>query len=217
MATATLSLPQYRNFAELWHALGNVPLHRIRTVPAPGTATEADVLAVHAREGVMCELVDGVLVEDPTGYMESRVAMVLGYYIEDFLGRQNLGMTAGEAGSLRIESQVRMPDLSFISWDRLPNRECPKEKVPEIAPDLAVEVLSESNTRAEMERKRREYFAAGTRLVWEVDPDARIVDVYTDPDTFTRLTEADELDGAAVLPGFRLSIRHWFERVNRGQ
>jgi Uma2 family endonuclease len=216
MTLAVASPPNYETFADLLEALGGIPPWRIRLKPAPGTATVADVLEIHAREKRLCELVDGVLVEKPMGFHESRVASVLGHFIETYLDQNNIGITAGEAGMLRLEGQVRMPDLLFMNWNRLPGRECPKEQVPAMAPDLAVEVLSESNTRAEMERKRREYFAAGTQLVWEVDPDARTVDVYIDSDTFTRLTETDTLGGGAVLPGFTLSIRRWFERVNRG-
>ena len=67
---------------------------------------------------------------------------------------------------------VRIPDVAFTSWERLPGRRVPPEPIPELAPDLAVEVLSQSNTEAEMTRKRGEYFAAGVRLVWLVDPDA---------------------------------------------
>jgi Uma2 family endonuclease len=185
--------------------------------PPPGTATEADVLAVYARERRLCELVDGVLVEKPVGYRESRLASILGHFVETFLDTNNLGATAGEAGTLRLEAGlVRIPDLSFVVWEQFPNREWPAESMPDAYPDLAVEVLSASNTRREMERKRREYFAAGTRLVWEVNPAQRTVDVYTDPDNFVRLDESQSLDGGDVLPGFTLSIRRWFERAARG-
>ena len=112
--------------------------------------------------------------------------------------------------------RVRIPDVSFVSWDRLPGRRVPTKPIPELAPDLAVEVLSASNTRREIELKRQDYFRVGCRLVWEVDPKKRVVDVYTDPTTFTRLNESDSADGGTVLPGFALSIRHWFERADRG-
>ena len=66
-----------------------------------------------------------------------------------------------------------------------------------------------------MARKRREYFAGGARLVWQVYPDTRTVEVYTDPDTFTTLGEDDTLTGDPVLPGFTLSVRRWFERAGQ--
>ena len=76
-----------------------------------------------------------------------------------------------------------------------------------------MEVLSESNTPKEMERKLHEYFAAGVRLVWYVDPEKRIVEVFTRPDQSTRLTEKDTLDGGDVLPGFQLSVASLFSRL----
>jgi hypothetical protein len=67
-----------------------------------------------------------------------------------------------------------------------------------------------ATVRAEMARKRRDYFGAGTRLVWQVNPRTRTVDVFTAPDEYTTLTEADTLDGTDVLPGFTLPVRSLF-------
>ena len=76
-------------------------------------------------------------------------------------------IVVGEAGMMRIsQGLVRIPDVSFVSWDRLPEGKVPSEPIPALAPDLAVEVLSQGNTAKEMNRKRREYFEAGVRLVW---------------------------------------------------
>ena len=110
---------------------------------------------------------------------------------------------------------VRIPDVAFASWDGFPGRRRSDAKIPSLAPDLAVEVLSESNTKAEMERKRHDYFSAGVRLVWLADPKTRTVDVYTSEKKFTRLTEADVLDGGDMLPGFQLSVREWFAELDR--
>jgi Uma2 family endonuclease len=82
---------------------------------------------------------------------------------------------------------------------------------------LAVEILSPSNTRDEMRRKRQEYFAGGCRLVWEVEPEERTVRVYTSPTRSTLLRENQTLDGGDVLPGFTLPIRRWFARAGRRQ
>jgi Uma2 family endonuclease len=111
---------------------------------------------------------------------------------------------------------VRVPDLSFFRWDRLPARgEVPQEPVAGFVPNLAVEVLSKSNTRKEMNRKLREYFLAGVELVWIVDPRKRVVQVYTAPDQSTLLDEDDTLDGGDVLPGFSLALRELFAMVPR--
>jgi Uma2 family endonuclease len=217
MATAPSLPANHQTIAELIHALGDVPLERVRMIPPPGTATEADLLKPRGADWRPCELVDGTLVEKAVGYREARLALVLGYFIEQFLETNDLGVTAGADGMLQIDTGlVRMPDLSFIVWDQFPDHRVPDAPMPDAYPDLAVEVLSRSNTRREMKRKRREYFAAGTRLVWEVDPDLRVVNVYTDPEKFTSLNESQSVDGGDVLPGFTLSIRKWFERAERG-
>jgi Uma2 family endonuclease len=108
-----------------------------------------------------------------------------------------------------------MPDVAFISWDRIPNRQRPKEPIPDLVPDLAAEFLSKSNTPAEMKAKRADYFTAGVRLVWEIDPEARTLAVYTAPDAATLLTATDTLDGGDVLPGFSLPLSELFAELDR--
>ena len=110
---------------------------------------------------------------------------------------------------------VRIPDVAFVSWDHVPNRRVPTAPVPQLVPDLAVEVLSEGNTPGEMDRKRQEYFNAAVRLVWEIDPDTRTVTVYTSPTQATVLDETMSLDGGSVLPGFMLSLRDFFAELDR--
>src|SRR5262249_33271175 len=128
----------------------------------------------------------------------------------------DLGVTFGADATLRIlPRQVRLPDVSFVSWTKLPNRELPAESVAPLVPDLAGEVLSESHTRPEMERKRRDYFAARVRLVWQLHPDTRPADVFTAPDVSTTVPADGTLDGADVLPGFTLSLQRLFERAGR--
>lgn len=150
------------------------------------------------------------------GYYESRLAVVLIHLIECFLEEHDLGIVLGADATLRlVPGLVRIPDVSFISWDRFPDRQLPAEPIPDLTPDLAVEVLSRSNTAAEMARKRREYFAAGTRLVWEVFPETRCTRVYTAPEQYTELTEEQTLQGGSVLPGFQVTIRDWFARAGQ--
>jgi Uma2 family endonuclease len=84
-----------------------------------------------------------------------------------------------------------------------------------VVPDLAVEVLSPSNTKREMEQKRREYFLGGCRLVWEIDPVKRTARVYTAPDESKLVREKGTLDGGDVLPGFRLPLARLFARAGK--
>jgi Uma2 family endonuclease len=216
MASPTLAPPRFKYFEELRAHLGGIPGHRIRLQPPPGEATDEDVLAVKDHEGRTCELIDGVLVEKDMAAYESRLGIVLGHFVEGFLDDNDLGVVLGADGMLRLfPGQVRAPDLSFISWKRMPNQECPAEKIWSLAPDLAVEILSASNTREEMERKLLEYFQAGSKLVWYVAPDERTVRVYSSPKKFVLLTENDTLEGGKVLPGFTLPIKKWFARASR--
>jgi len=207
--------PTIDTLADLVERLGHVSLDRIRFHPPPGTATEKDVLESGER-GVMCELVDGVLVEKPMGYNKSALAAYLITQLNLFILPRNLGVVTGEQGTVRLfAGLVRIPDVAFTSWDRHPGRRMPRDPIPQLAPNLAVEVLSRSNTPEEMARKRRDYFTAGVRLVWLADPVGRTVDVYTSETQFSRLTVADVLDGGTVLPGFQLPLREWFGELDR--
>jgi Uma2 family endonuclease len=223
MTTATLAPPPpppaatIETLADLKDRLGDIPLWRIRYHPPPGTATEADVIAaLEAPRKRICELIDGVLVEKPMGFNESMLAHFVGVKIDAFVRPRNLGIVTGEAGTMRLLSRrVRAPDVSFVSWNRLPGRRPPAVPIPDLVPDLAVEVLSESNTPKEMAIKRQEYFGGGTQLVWEIDPDTRTARAYTASDVFTPLTAADALDGGPVLPGFILPLAEVFAELDR--
>lgn len=202
--------------ADLLKHLGDIPPARIRLRPAPGTATEQDVIEAAARTDRLCELWDGVLVEKPMGFFESRLAVILIYFLDDFLARSDLGFVLGEAGMLCIRpGQVRIPDVSYFAWKHFPDRILPPGAFLERTPDLAVEILSPGNTEGEIARKRREYFQGGTKLVWEVDPATRTVCVYTSPKRRTTLSDRDALRGGTVLPGFESPIRQWFARAGR--
>ena len=135
--------------------LGGVPPHRIRFRPSPGTAVEQDVLDA-GNNGLFCELVDGVLVEKAMGYSESVLAVFMAEMLNAFVRPRNLGLVTGEQGTIRLfAGLVRIPDVAFTSWDRLPNGRVPVEPIPELAPDLAVEVLSRNNTSGEMAQAAR--------------------------------------------------------------
>ncbi|HEY7327653.1 MAG TPA: Uma2 family endonuclease [Gemmataceae bacterium] len=200
--------------ADLLKKLGNVPPERVLLDPTPGTATEKDVLDMERRRGRTCELVDGVLVEKAMGLEESFLAGWLIHLLYQFLAKHKLGILAGEQGPFRLwPGLVRIPDVSFISWNQLPNGKIPKQPIPDLYPDLAVEVLSRKNTKAEIDRKLHEYFRSGTRLAWVVDPRKRSVRVYTAPDQFRLLTEEQSLDGGDVLPGLNLPLREVFAQL----
>ena len=218
MTLSTLSAPPIETLGDLLERLGSVPLERVRMNPAPGTATENDVLARPDGVKRLCELIDGVLVEKGTGFYKSRLGVVLIGRLEHFLERHDLGIVLGANAPLRLApGLVRMPDVSFFCWDKFPNRKLPRAPMPDLAPDLAVEVLSRSNTEKETARKMRDYFAAGTQLAWCLDPSSRTLRIYHSPQDFLVLTENETVDGGAVLPGFEVSIAEWFRRAGRQQ
>ena len=197
--------------ADVLQQLGGISPRRVRFRPAPGTATEEDVVKIRDRERRLFELVDGVLVEKVMGYWESVLAIELAGLLRDFVKPRKLGTLAGEAGMLRLSpGLVRIPDLSFISRARLAHHRRALAPILPLAPDLAIEVVSEGNTRREMARKVSEYFASGCRLVWLVDPRTRTVAVYTSTAKPIMLTEKQVLTGGDVLPGFRLPLRKLF-------
>jgi Uma2 family endonuclease len=216
--TATLTPPSIsmdpaianlQNVAELLKRLGDIPPDRIRWQPYPGTATEKDAIAAEAAlDKRLCELIDGILVEKAVGHYESRVAAVLLHFIETYLDSHDLGICFGADAMLRIvPGRVRLPDVSFVSWNKLPDRELPAEAIADL--------VSESNTPREMENKRRDYFQGGARLVWEIDPDTHSARVYTSPNQFQEFGPDGTLDGGDVLPGFALPLQRLFARAGR--
>src|SRR3990172_3248833 len=132
MASTIASLfPVEWTFADVLEHLGGIPLHRIRAYPPPGMATEEDVLEAESRTGRICELIDGVLVEKTMGYRESLVATAMIRYLGDCAEKQDLGIVLAPDGTLKIlPGQVRIPDVSFISWARFPGRQLPPEPIP---------------------------------------------------------------------------------------
>ena len=214
ISTPATALPTHWSVANLQQHLGGIPLERIRLYPPPGMAKEKDLLALLDREKRICELIDGVLVEKTMGYYESQIASLIGHFIHSFLDQHNLGIVLGEAGTLRIlPEQVRIADVAFIRWERFPNGKLPREPIPTLVPDLAIEVLSKGNTEREMQRKLSDYFEAGVRLVWYIDPESQTATVYTAADQSAAVSSDGILDGGDVLPGFTLSLKELFAKA----
>ena len=172
------------------------------TAPAP-LLTAAGLLAL-PDDGYRYELVRGTLLRSPLpglrhGRTVARVVSRLGRFVDE----RQLGTVLAKSG-YHLEwdpDTVRAPDVSFIAAERLPPDEFP-HSYPTLAPDLAVEVLSPSERPGVRREKMRDYFAAGTRLVWEVDPAQRTITVYRSAHDGITLAATDELTGAEVLPGF---------------
>ncbi len=211
MPRTIYAYPNDCTMADLLERLGGIEPRRIRMKPAPGTAKERDVTRIEQRENRLFELVEGTLVEKIMGFVEGYLAMELGGIIRSFVKEHDLGIVAGADAMVRLmRGLVRIPDISFIRWGQLPSRKVPSEPIPDLAPDLAVEVLSEGNTTGEMQRKLKEYFLAGVRVVWFVDPRTRTAEVFTVPDQSSLIPQNGSLDGGDVLPGFLLPLKTLF-------
>src|SRR5438067_3818469 len=113
MSTATIARPKIDTLQDLLDRLGDIPLKRVRFHPAPGTATEADVLVLIEGEKRLFELVDGVLVEKAMGYYESLLAGILIRLLGAFLEEHDLGFLLPADGALEmLPDLVRIPDVS---------------------------------------------------------------------------------------------------------
>lgn len=203
----------FDTLADLLESLGNISPRRIVFDPPPGTASIRDVIRhVDGDKKRLVELVDGTLVEKTAGFAESMIAVEVAYRIGNHVEQNgDTGVITGAAGTIRfLKKHVRIPDVAYTSWERMPNRRVPLAKVPEVVPNLCVEVLSEGNTVAEMARKLKEYFVAGVDLVWFIDPDERKVRVFTSPDDVTTLGVKDTLTGGTILPGFAVPVAELF-------
>lgn len=139
-----------------------------------------------------------------------RIASVVGRFAEE----KGLGEAAHEElFRLPLErDRNRRPDAAFVSYERWPkDRPMPLAgNAWDVAPDLAVEVVSPTDLADDLKEKVVEYFQAGVRQVWVVYPRVRLVEVYESTTRLHVLTSADELDGGTVLPGFRTPVAALF-------
>lgn len=158
------------------------------------------------------ELVRGQLVvREPAGQQHGYVAMEIGAAILQYVKAHTLGVVyAAETGFtlFRNPDTVRAPDVAFVRTERIPDHS--KRGFAELAPDLAVEVLSPDDTKPEVRDKVADWLEAGARLVWVIDPWHRDAHVYRADGTESHITTGGVLDGADVLPGFTYAIADLF-------
>ena len=182
-----------------------------------GTLVSADDLpALSSRlaaEGKRTELVRGdLVVMAPAGGRHGHIAHRLSLFIGNHVLEGGLGRVfAAETGFLigRDPDTVRAPDVAFVAAGRLGDGEPPSGFL-ELAPDLAVEVVSPSDSPAAVGGKVQDWLEAGTPLVWVVYPDSRSVTVYRQTGQPEELSETDVLPGAPALPEFAVAVRDLF-------
>jgi Uma2 family endonuclease len=161
------------------------------------------------------EVVAGRRVEvAPMGAHENVMASSLMWFLQTFAKPHGLGRAVMETlFDLATVGRERRPDVAFVSSQRWPyNRLPPRgENSWKVVPNLAVEVVSATNTADEVLAKIHEYFQAGVELVWVIYPEPGEVYVYESPTSVQILQRADVLDGGRLLPGFKLPLAELFE------
>lgn len=164
------------------------------------------------------ELVRGELrVTPPPGAPHGTAAINLVVMLANHVRAHGLGRVFGDSFGyelVRLPRTVRVPDGSFVRAERLP----PEGIGPglfKFAPDLAIEVLSPSETASELEEKLDDYLFSGTRLIWVVDPVRRTVMIVAADTPVRWLRESDTLDGGTVIRGFTCPVSDIFEGIAR--
>jgi Uma2 family endonuclease len=160
------------------------------------------------------ELTAGQLVERERSLWSSHVAGLVHALLHSFCHSKRAGwvLTGGTGYQCFPDApeNVRKPDASFVSKERMPLDRAFEAGFIRVAPDLAVEVVSPNDMAYKVDEKVQAYLRAGVRLVWVVNPDARTVEVHRQTDKGVILREGDELTGEEVLPGFRCQVSELF-------
>lgn len=173
----------------------------------------ADDLMAMPDDGYRYELDEGKLVRLPMSSNESSdIAGGVLSALRGYAYPRKLGRVTGADGAYILRRDpytVRIPDVGFVSASRMPPRE-ERRRFLELAPDIAVEVVSPSDNARDVQAKVREYLDFGVRLVWVVHPIQRTVMVYAADRTERILHVDDTLDGGDVLPEFTLEVADIF-------
>jgi Uma2 family endonuclease len=184
------------------------------TAPAPAHLLTDDEFfdLPEPLDGSKLELVRGEVVSTPAPELQHGETKVhVGSAIKLFLRANKIGRVAMSSGFIvgRKPDTVRGPDISYYSKERLPLGQ-EVVKWHDQPADLCVEVISPSNTKKELRAKIKEYFFAGVRAVWVVDPEDRSVTILNAPDEGRTFYDDAALDGGTVLPGFACKVSDLF-------
>jgi Uma2 family endonuclease len=171
-------------------------------------------LLLKMEDGHRFELLGGRLVERNMGAESSEVAQNTMRMVGNHAHANKQGKVFGADCGYQIfpdePKRVRYPDGSFIAFGRLPEDKTPRGYI-RIAPDLSIEAVSPHDKAEEIEAKRIEFLKVGTKLLWVIYPESRTVHVFRQSGQPSILTEADELSGEDVLPGFTCRVAQLFE------
>jgi Uma2 family endonuclease len=145
------------------------------------------------------------------GEIVSRVSFLLQLYAREHAG---WSISSGDPGTklARDPDVLRGPDVGMVRRERKPTGKGADGWL-EGAPDLAVEVVGDAQTVAELAKKASEYLAAGARMVWVLDPEPRSVVLFWPPDHVRVLGPDESLEGGELLPGFRCTVGELFAEL----
>jgi Uma2 family endonuclease len=165
-------------------------------------------------DGFHYELQGGMLVSEPlSGWRHGRVAFRVAELIGAHVRQHRLGVAVTNDSGFalsRSPDTLRGPDVAFVRRERLKLLGEPAKAFPG-APDLAIEVLSPSNTRSGLHAKVGDYLAAGSVCVWIVDPESRTVIEHRTLLHPVEFREGQTLEAQDLLPGFRIDVAELFE------
>ena len=166
-------------------------------------------------ENIHFELIDGELHRmAPPGLEHGDLAVEIAYYLKGFVKKRDLGKVTVETGYHPSTTRATLlsPDVAFLSKARLPKSD--PRKYVSVMPDLAIEILSPSDSLEQVRRKAAIYLDNGTELVWIVIPNEMGVDVCRSAEgagvRIDYVGRDDKLYGEDVLPGFELELKLLF-------
>lgn len=153
-------------------------------------------------DGCKYEVVDGELVRmSPAGWLHDTIVAQLIGALTSHVRVTRAGTVIGSNAMFVLPGgNKRSPDVSFVAAGRLDTET--KRPFPELAPDLAVEVVSPSDRQRQVLDKVGECLQAGVRLVWVIEPEKRQATAYRGLTDVRVIDESSSLDGEDVLPGF---------------
>lgn len=173
------------------------------------TADEFWALADQLPDDKQFELIEGEIVEVPSSSLENAyIATEIAALLREYVKLHRLGRVFGADGGYTLNPRnMRIPDVSFVSKERMPEITSNREI---FAPDLAVEVISASETPPRIHKKTALYLQSGVRQVWNVYPEEKVVEVWWlsvgGEITYKSLGMEEQLEGGDIVPGFTLPI-----------
>ena len=173
--------------------------------------TEKMIMSI-PKDGHKHELINGEFTMVPAGFEHEVINAKLIAVLAKFVYENKLGFVCGsDLGCWMKSENLRCPDVSFISKERLPKLDRLPKGFFKGSPDLTVEILSPSDTVEGVHGKIVEYFENDTKLAWVVNPEEQTVTVYRSSYPHKLLTNKDTLEGEGVLVGFSVPVAALFE------